>query len=423
MPFKNLVLHLGMPKTGSSSIQHTLYNNSSILEQHGFKYLTEWGLNHLDILHDLFSSHPFIKNWIVNTDGFENFNKPLSMQKRYKKTKYYIDIMQKVLNTTKCETLIMSGEFFRNLWLDSTMENIKYFLKKYFIDNNIKVSIIVFVRNPLAWLTSFFQGGFFKTGYIYKEVDYFEARIKQYNGIINLKNNFSDCISFLKFENAIADKDGLVGFFLKTISFPESELKEINIYKINEAKCFEAMEFNYYVEMVEPNFKNYNYKSQNPNRSDTDLRCIKEIKGVKFDFPYQSKLELWDRLKETVHLLQDNIHIDYTDYKIPPPSSEFETYREETIQGFINIFPKLSFILQKHFLKFFEIKYTETSQVRFKRLYQKDSTPWNIFYKKNAFLSLLNLRIKNVVYNIKQTLKRNIPSSIKPSLKRVLKKA
>jgi len=421
MAIKKAIIHLGMPKTGSSSIQHTLFNNSAVLEKNGFKYLTEWGLNHLDIFHNLFSPYPFKNNWTVSTKGLEDFGKPISEKKRQQKTSYFIEKMQNAIKTSNCETLILSGEFFRNLWLDSTLGNIKDFVTKYFHSNGIETTFIFLTRNPLAWIISFFNGGFFKTGYIYNEIDYVETRIKQYESIINFQNHFSDSTKLFKFEDAIVDKDGLVGYFLKVLNFPQEELENIKTYRVNEAKCLEVMEFNFFIETIEPRFLYGNYRRKNPYRYDTDLKCLRDIKGIKFDFSCQSKVELWERLQKTVHLFKENTNIDYTCYKIPPPAPEQETYSEETIQGFIAAFPKLSYVLQKHFLKFFEKKYTETAQLKFRQLYLKDNISQKMFKSKSAFISLVGLRISNKIYRAKKSIRENIPPSIKPTLKRILR--
>ena len=401
MTLKKVILHLGMAKAGSSSIQHTLINNTALLEKCGFRYLTEWGVNHLYILHKLFSPNP------VMPIGTGHLGKsPFGIkQKNNSSIKKMLDVM----NNTKCETLIISGEYFAELWLDSTIENIKAFIKKYFQSNGIETIIVYFVRNPLTWLISSLQQQVFTKGFMNKNGDFFEIRMKQYEGVLNLKKHFPGSLLLFKFEDACLDKDGLSGCFLKAISFPEEEIQNINMIRKNESRSVEAMEFINYIEAVEPRYPYAHYRRENPNRSLKDIKSLLDIKGVKFDLPYQSKIEFWNRFSGTVNLLKEKTGIDYADYKITP-SPEQETYTEESIQSFIKAFPKLNYVLQRHFLKFFEKKYMETAQVRFKQLHFKDSIPFTMFNSKNAFFSLLSLTMRNKLLGI-------IPYRIKRSMK------
>jgi len=402
MTIKRVIIHLGMAKAGSSSIQHTLYNNTGILEKNGFRYLTEWGVNHLYILHKLLSPNP------VMPIGTGNFGKsPFNVKQKNKKA---VNTMLRVMNTTACETLILSGEYFAELYHDTTIENIKKFIGKYFKSEGIETTIVYFVRNPLTWLISSLQQQIFTKGFMSKNGDFFEIRMKQYEGVVNLKKHFSDSLLLFKFEDACLDKDGLSGCFLKAIGFPEDNLNNIKEIRKNESRSMEAMEFINYIEAVEPRYPYMHYRRENPNRSLKDIKSLLDIKGAKFDLPYQSKVEFWSRFSGTIKLLMESTGIDYTDYKISPPLFSPETYAEESIQSFIDAFPKLNFALQKHFIRFFEKKYMETAQEKFKQLHFKDSIPYTIYNNKNAFFSLLILSIKNRVFAL-------IPHRLKKTMK------
>ena len=412
MAIKRVIIHLGMAKAGSSSIQRTLFNNAPILEKNGFRYLHEWELNHLIKFKYLFSPYP------VSPTGTGHLGRlPVNMKQKNKKS---IDQMMQVIKNSECETLILSGEYSGELWLDSTIENIKEFIKNYFQSNGIETTILYFVRNPLTWLASWLQQRLRKDGFMNKAGDFFEIEMKQYEGILNLHKHFADSLVLLKFEDACLDKDGLIGCFLKAIGFPKSELEFVTMYRVNESRCMEAMEFIYYVESIEPRHPYNNYRQENPNRYIKDLISLKHIKGVKFDLPYQSKLDFWERFRETLKLLKENAGIDYTDYEIPPSSGQ-ETYSEETVQSFVDVFPKLSFVLQKHFLKFFEKKYMETAQVRFKQLHFKGSAPYALYNSKNVFFNLLKLRVKNKLRRAKKAVGERIPKTLKTPIKTIIK--
>jgi|GEM_PF-2345174 len=394
MAIKRLILHLGISKTGSSSIQYALYNNSLLLEENGFHYLTEWGDNHIFMLNYLFSPIP-----VKHMSNFFFFGEYIPEKKRQKINKKYLETMIKVINSTKCDTLIISGEYHWDLYSDSTIEKMKDFLNTYFKSNGIEVFIILLIRNPLNWIISSFQQDL-SAGMYQRNIDYFDNKIMQYQGITNLKKHFSDSLILLKYEDAIIYKDGLIGFFLKNIGFPESNIKKLSNIIVNESRCFEVMEFINYIEDIEP-IAYLGYGGPiNPNRyidpkrflnvnmNTGDLQPILDIKGSKFDFTFQEKLALWERLKETIQILKMTTGIDYTDYQVPIIHRQ-KTYSDETIQSFIDAFPKLSPALQKLFLKFFGKKYSETLNSKFKKLYFEGSYPWKIFslYEETKKLS------------------------------------
>jgi len=400
MAIKRVIIHLGMPKAGSTFIQSTLYNNAAELEKNGFMYLTEWGRSHINKFHNLFytretgHSDTFISSFLKNKQNEKSINALL-----------------KVISNSDHETLILSGEFFRTLYLSSTTEKIGAFIKKVFYDNNIDVTIIYYIRNPLNWINSWSAQIFFSSGYLSRNADFYETAIKQYNGIFNLQAHFSDCLKIIKFEDACQDKDGLAANFLKAIGFPESAIKNIDMSgsNRNESRSMEVIEFVHFVEAMEARSSLGNYKRYIPSRFYRELKPLRYIKGVKFDLPFQSKTELWARLQETVTHLKENSGIDYTAYKIPTESSSAQQcYSAETTQEFIEAFPKLNLIIQKYFLSFFEKKYMETAQEKFKLLYFPGSIPYTIYKQKCSFWGILSAKKNNAVRLTKKIIKAKI---------------
>jgi len=408
MAIKRAILHLGMPKAGSTSIQNTLFYNAAILEKYGFRYLTERGKSHHMLKH-IFQPHCSFdpETTILHHRSFPNFEK---------NKEHFIKEMLHIVKNTDCETLILSREFGRVI-CDSTVKNIKNFIKNCFQTNGIETTIVYLVRNPLTWMISRAQQSLFQSGFVSEDCNYFEVLIKIFENIFVLQKNFSDSLILLKFEDICLDKDGLVGCFLKAIDFPQNALENIKTYRANESRCLEVMEFISFLEAIEPLYPHSDMRFYSSNRFPGDVDPLKNIKGVKFDLPYQSKVELWNRLDKTVHLLKENTGIDYTDYtpSLPAEAAE-EIYNEETIQEFIEAFPKLSFFLQKAFCTFFRKKYMETIQDRFKQLFFKGSIPWKLFYSKNAFLCLLGMRLKYKLRYLKTEIRNMSPKGIKKTL-------
>jgi len=285
-------MHLGTGKAGSTSIQNSLFDNSGKLEENGFRYLNEWGKCHIRAFRNLFSCDRVPPMDLL-------FGPYLPEEERQKDNEKLIDTMLSVMNTSDCETLILSGEYWDELCLVSYMDKIKQFINNHFISKGIEFTIVYIVRNPLVWIISYLQEAL-KSGFYNRLEDFYEGQLDKYfKAIDNLIAYFNDSLILLKFEDAVNDSDGLIGCFLKTIGFPQNAIQGIKECKANESCCMEAVEFFRYVDDKEPYLPCGNNKEfVNPKRSQSDLHSMRDIKGAKFDLPYQSKTELWKRIQE-----------------------------------------------------------------------------------------------------------------------------
>ena len=96
---KTIYLHIGMPKTGSTSIQLFLYNNRELLEKQGIFYPVI--TNNNDKTNARFINfRQIILNFgnEINKNKFKNYNKFFE--------KYYLPLIEK----TDCEKIILSEE-------------------------------------------------------------------------------------------------------------------------------------------------------------------------------------------------------------------------------------------------------------------------------------------------------------------------
>ncbi len=139
---KSCIVHIGMHKTGSSSIQETLFNN---LTDPGFEY-ADFGLaNQSTLLYTLFSDEP------------ENYHKyrKLGLKKTevnqiiQKTDERLVTSLQKQLSST----VIFSAESITRLNAESELPRFHAFLSKYFDS----IQIIGYVRAPHSFMESIFQ--------------------------------------------------------------------------------------------------------------------------------------------------------------------------------------------------------------------------------------------------------------------------
>lgn len=139
---KTLVLHIGMNKTGSTSIQESLANYND--KGSAYLQVPHGGANHSLIYNTLFRDNP----------------RTYYRHARSKRDAFYIDNLQKkfttdiesFLTTASAQTIISSGEDITRL----SQSELKR-LKRYFNGHFLKIQIFGYVRPPVSFMSSALQ--------------------------------------------------------------------------------------------------------------------------------------------------------------------------------------------------------------------------------------------------------------------------
>ncbi|MBL4774246.1 MAG: hypothetical protein JKX98_11920 [Alcanivoracaceae bacterium] len=140
---KKCILHIGLHKTGTSSLQLSLHSS---LNDKQHTYLNLFAPNHSERLYSLFVENP------------ENYH----MNKRKGLSKNQIDrinletkeMFQNSFNSSASETMIISAEDISVLTLPA-LKKLKVFLLYYFYE----ITIVAYVRSPFSYISSSFQEG------------------------------------------------------------------------------------------------------------------------------------------------------------------------------------------------------------------------------------------------------------------------
>lgn len=135
-----LILHIGMGKTGTSSIQTALRTNPAALAEQKVHYLGMW----FDAIDPAYLNH----------FGFRAFL-ALDEQELQKAAVVFAAHMTQVAETTGAETFILSNE-----GIFGHVHQIKPFLQE--LAKHVDLSLVAYIRNPYKWLPSAFtQWGLF----------------------------------------------------------------------------------------------------------------------------------------------------------------------------------------------------------------------------------------------------------------------
>ncbi|WP_262695507.1 tetratricopeptide repeat protein [Kordiimonas aquimaris] len=223
--FKTCFLHIGAPKTGTSSIQYTLFNNRAHLKEAGFFYPANA------------SNHVFLASRFRDNPEEMIFHK-----KRGRLTRAVIDEYHKAEMTrfeqdareSKCENLILSSEFFPSTSKAACHELFTYL--KQFAE---EVKVIYYIRHPLSQITSSYQQRV-KVG-IPVEDNYADYKFYAPNVSKKFANAFGvENMDVREFDRRYLKNGDAVADFAEAVGISDALLSRMEVYSENQSLSHEA---------------------------------------------------------------------------------------------------------------------------------------------------------------------------------------
>ncbi len=201
---KTLYLHVGIHKTGTSSIQRTLFSNRVLLENEGYFYPKGWNENHSGALQGMFSDDP--------CSTVVNIKKCLTREQIFAKDELNKNIIINEVQNTSCNNIIISAEG------TSLFPKDELVIFKNFINERLDITeivVILSVRDVLSFAMSTIQENVKSGNKGYGlNVERFnllyETKISKFIDIFGRDN-----LKIYKFEDAIKHKYGPVAYFLE----------------------------------------------------------------------------------------------------------------------------------------------------------------------------------------------------------------
>lgn len=304
---KDIYLHIGLHKTGSSSIQVSLSKSRVALKKYGYLYPVfkkgqENIHNHSIPFYSLFTNNP-LKYHINIAGGSNTLNKVEQLHKEY------IEQFKNQINTFGGENLIISGEDISRLSA-AQLQNLNFFLLEQ-VGQQAKIHVIVFVRNPLYAIQSRIQEGVKHGKTLIETNSTVTLEHKHFKRIFSqLFEVFSkNEVMIVQFENAIKHPNGLVGDFLTTISAPTHLNNEIKYTHANKSISHEALVIQSAINNILPKFID---GENNPLLIGFVRRLIFEIPGEKIILSNDIYQKIWELAQPDIEWLNQNFHIQYT---------------------------------------------------------------------------------------------------------------
>lgn len=222
-----IYIHIGVHKTGSSSIQAALYENRRKLARHDIHY---FGIaeNHSETLYPLFcdAPHKYAFNQRAGVD---------SEEKAARKNAATARALRRALAANRCSRFVISAEGLSYL-SPAGIDRLKQALAPY----AARMRVIAYVREPYDYITSAFQQRL-RVGETYEQVMANPPR-PQYRVRLS---RFIEAFGRERVDIRVFEPDRFVGGnliadFLAAIEAPPALVEELPLRRINEALSFEA---------------------------------------------------------------------------------------------------------------------------------------------------------------------------------------
>jgi hypothetical protein len=270
--FKTAYVHIGMHKTGTTSIQQTLARHRAMLrESYGVVYPAV-SSNHSIPLFSLFCDAPaeYSGNIIAGATSKEDIAT---------RNQDFADRLKADLDAGG-ETLVLSGEDLGLLTRPGVHR-----LKKWLSGHAESIRILAYVREPVAWATSHAQqqvrqGKVLETLLQGALVPRFRRRLTPWMVAFGKEN-----VSVSDFDVARAGPAGLVGHFTDQLGLPESVHETLVQKRSNESLSAEAVTLMSALNALKPAFVDNRASADRAAKIDP---IFARIKGARFRLPAEA---------------------------------------------------------------------------------------------------------------------------------------
>lgn len=143
---KAFFIHIGFNKTGTTSIQAMMHQNTKLLLEHGIYYPSLYA-NHGRFLHSMFMDSPHKKDANIR-EGYGTYHKACKLNKKF------LSLLENELSNPAISKVIFSGEALSTL----SPQGLKRF-SQWLDQHANKITILCCTRHPVSWFNSQIQEG------------------------------------------------------------------------------------------------------------------------------------------------------------------------------------------------------------------------------------------------------------------------
>lgn len=348
---KLVILHIGLHKTGTTSIQRTLGEHRAELAVMGyhypeFKYKNRQTYNHSSPLLSLYTDAPL--------DYHMNLRHGIdSPEKLQDQNTSYLAQLKSALNSESA-TVIFSGEGLSAL----NPKNINHFKKdlEQLSESPLSFRVVCCLREPISFVTSDIQQkvkGGFSLGNLYEKESRktykFRPILEKYISVFGLSS-----MRVYSFEEAVKSPEGVCAFFLKK-AVPELNWIPPSEVLVNEGVSEESVRLISYVNESRPFWVNGKI---NTDRAPRDLDQLFKLQGQKFELDSRRKQMICDLYRSDRKWLYEMFDIDYPDEELVS-SSKRGLWDDKTLENLGTIIENLDTCFKSLIIDFLKIEASE----------------------------------------------------------------
>ncbi len=299
---KNCVIHVGMHKTGTSSLQQSFYQQ---LDNDQWLYpIFDKSENHNRILGMLFNEHFLLKqknnrlkqlnpkNQLEENEIIENFVGKFTNERQS-----LLAIWDSVLSKCTSENVLISGEILCSLqFTEIEIAKLRDTIKKY----SSSFQIIGYVRSPKSYMESAFQQTLktnnVKLNFNQLCIDYRKV-FEKFDKVFSKEN-----VNLRKFDPASFPNSCVVQDFCKqlNIGFPVEAIKKTNESLSHPAVCL-LYTYRHYAPLNSKFFSN--------QQNHLLVNHLTELSGDKFKFAPSAVMPIIEANKNSIKWLEERIGI------------------------------------------------------------------------------------------------------------------
>jgi len=225
--YKRIILHGGLHKTGTTSIQENCFKHRDVLLQLGIVYPSfEFGgrryVNHSDPIAAAITSQ---RTLYGAARRLKNFRNPEHA------SRILGEQLQTIMEKPAGDTLLLSAEMVCD-FNEGDMKALRRYLEQY----TDELDVVAVVRSPYDSLISVIQQRC-RDGEASDPASFFQVVVKRYR---RLKRVFPDRLRVINFHEAAEHPRGLVGYFLAEVGATGAAVESLEFANSNERISMEA---------------------------------------------------------------------------------------------------------------------------------------------------------------------------------------
>ncbi|WP_316896584.1 hypothetical protein [Pseudodesulfovibrio indicus] len=340
---KQVYLHVGMWKTGTTSIQNTLGKNVELLRENGICFPRIKGVYNHSPLRVVFDDNNKWRTWEIGLRGWTEGEE-----------QEFIDAVLHdfcvVMQECESDTLCLSGEGISTM-SPGDIENLKNVIVQ--ILPNADIDVLLFVRDYTAIRNSGLQQRIKTGNLIINPWAIHCIGEDDVAGGVNYRHHiekFSDLFGsehchVHAFEESCRHQYGPAGYFLEQLHFPHQSFDKVEWVRANESISDKALSIIGYIESRCPILLK-NRTVRNPLRQSRSNRHLLKIRGNKFSVGPTVVATWIKQARADANWLKKKCRIDYTQEAAPSPEPKDIIFSQNFYDDITQIFEMLDPVLQ-----------------------------------------------------------------------------